>query len=75
MNLQKSDLIDLHQDITQTLQVHISIDILGPYNVTLQGNSYILTAVCSLTGYLMTTPVSDSSKPFIFGHHVKIWLP
>ena len=43
--------------MTQTPQGHISIGHLGPYNVTLQGNSYTLTAVCSLTAYLMTIPI------------------
>ena len=49
-------------------------------NITSQGNSYILTAVYNLTGYLMTTPYqgqkdSDSRNPLIFRHYVKIWLP
>ena len=30
MNLQKPHFIDLHQDIVQTLQDHISINLLGP---------------------------------------------
>ena len=50
MNLQKPNFIDLHQDIAQTPQDYLSIDILGSYNVTSQGNSYALTAVCKLTG-------------------------
>ena len=77
MSLQKPNFIDLHQDIAQTPQDHLIIDLLGPYNITSQGNSYALTAVCNLTGYLMTTSIKDkkdniSSKPFIFRHHVKI---
>ena len=59
MNLQKPYFIDLHQDIAQTPQNHISINLLGPYNITSQGNSYILTAVYSLTGYLMTTHIKE----------------
>ena len=35
------------------------IDLLGPYSVTSQGNSYTLTAVCNLTGYLKKTPIKD----------------
>ena len=62
MNLQKPHFINLHQDITQTPQDHISIDLLGPYNVTLQGNSYILTAACKQTGYLVMTPIKDKKK-------------
>ena len=54
MNLQKTHFIILHQDIAQTPQDHISIDLLGPYNVISRGNSYILTVVFNLTGYLMT---------------------
>ena len=58
MNLQKkTHFINLHQDITQTPQDHISIDLLGPYNITSQCNSYVLTAVCNLTGYLITSPI------------------
>ena len=59
MNLQKPNFIDLHQDIAQTLQDHLSIDLLGLYNVTSQGNSYALTAVNNVTGYCMTTPIKD----------------
>ena len=59
MDLQKPHFINLHQDIAQTPHDHISIDLLGPYNITSQGNSYTLTAVCNLTGYLMMTPIKD----------------
>ena len=59
MNLQKPEFIDMHQDIAQTPYDYLSIDPLGPYNPTSQGNLYALTAVCSLTGYLMTTPITD----------------
>ena len=62
MNPQKLKFIDLHQDIAQTPQEHLSIDLLGPYNVTSQGNLYILTAVCNLTGYLMTMPIKRQKK-------------
>ena len=53
MNLQKTHFINLHQDIAQTPQDHISIGLLGPYKVTSQGNSYALTIVCNLAGYLI----------------------
>ena len=43
----------------RTPQDHISIDLLGPYSVTSQGTSFTLTAVCNLTGYLMTSPLKD----------------
>ena len=59
MNLQKPHFIDLQQNITQTPQDQISIDLLGPYNITSQGNSYTIAVVCNLTGYLMTTPIKD----------------
>ena len=62
MNLQTPHFINLHQDIAHTPQDHIYIDLLGPYNITLQGNSYTLTAVCNLTGYLMTTPIKDKKQ-------------
>ena len=38
MNLQKPKFIDLHQNIAQIPQYHISIYLLGPYNATSQGN-------------------------------------
>ena len=56
MNLQKPHYINLYQDITKD---HISIDLIGPYNTTSQGNLYSLTTVCNLTGYLMTTSIPD----------------
>ena len=40
--LQNPRFIDLHQAITQTPQDHLSIDLLGPYNATSQGNIYVL---------------------------------
>ena len=40
MNLQKPHYINLQQDIAQTPGDLISINLLGPYNVTSQGNSY-----------------------------------
>ena len=68
MNLPKPNFIDLHQDIAQTPQDHLSIDLLGPFNVTSQGNSYALTAVCNLTGYLMTTPIKDKMTTSVANH-------
>ena len=42
--------------VAQTPQDHLSIDLMGVYSATSQGKLYALTAVCNLTGYLMTTP-------------------
>ena len=79
MNLQKPHFINLHQNIAQTPQDHISINLLGPYNITSQGNSYTLSALCNLTGFPYDHPYQgqkdDSSDPLIFRHHVKIWFP
>ena len=68
MNLQKPHLINLHQDIAKTPQDHISIDLLGHYNVTSQSNSYALTTVCNLTGYLMTSPIKDKKTTTVVTH-------
>ena len=38
INLQKPNYINLHEDIAQTPQDHISIKLIGPYNTTPQGN-------------------------------------
>ena len=56
MNLQKPNYINLHQDVAQTSQDHSSVDLIGAYNTTTQGNIYALTAICNITGYLMTAP-------------------
>ena len=45
MNLQKPNYINLHQEITQTPQDHLLIDLMGPYNTTAQGNTYALIAI------------------------------
>ena len=78
MNIQKPHFINL-QDIAQMPQDHISIDLLGPYNITSQGNAYTLTAVCNFTGYLMMTPIKDKKTPTVVTHLcldiVKIWFP
>ena len=68
INLWKPHFIDLHQDIAQTPQDHISIDLLGPYNGTSQGNSFPLTAVCNHVGYLMITPIKDKKMMAVANH-------
>ena len=68
MKLQKPRFIDLHQGITQTPQGHLSIDLLGPYNATSQDNIYVLTAVCNLTGYLMTNIIRDKKTMSVANH-------
>ena len=40
----------------------------GPYNITSQGSSYALTAVCDLTGYFMTTPIKDKKTMTVANH-------
>ena len=57
MNLQKLNYINLHQEIAQTPQDHLSVDLIGPYNTATQGNTYALRVICNLRGYLMTTPI------------------
>ena len=74
MNLQKPHFINLHQDTVQTPQVYISIDLLGPYNVTSQGNSYALTIVCNLIGYLMTTPIKDKKTTVVIHLFLEVML-
>ena len=64
MNLQK--LTFINTDIAQTPQDHLSIDLLGPYNIASQGNLYASTAVCNLSGYLMTIPIKDKKKQTIY---------
>ena len=68
VNLQKPRFINLSQDITQTPQDHLSIDLLRPYNTTLKHNIYVLTAVSNFTGYLMTTPIRDKKTMPVANH-------
>ena len=68
MNLQKPNFIDLYQDIAQTPQHHLSINLLEPYNITSQGNSYVLTAVCNLRCYPKTTPIKDKKIMSVANH-------
>ena len=82
MNLQKKkpNFIDLHQDIAQTPQDHISIGLSGPYNVASQDNSYTLTAICNLTGLTHDQPYqrqkdNNSSKPYILDIMLKFSFP
>ena len=58
----KKKTTSIYQDITQNPQHHISIDLIGPYKTTSQGNAYTLSAVCNLTGYLMTTPYQTKGQ-------------
>ena len=68
MNLQKPNYISLHHNIAQTPQDHISIDLIGCYNTTSQGNSYALTAVWNLAGYLMATPIPNKKTKTVAIH-------
>ena len=45
MNLQKPNYINLHQDIVQTQQDHLSIDLMGPYNTTTQYYTHAITTI------------------------------
>ena len=65
MNFQKPNFINLHQEIAQTPQDHLSVDLTGPYSTTTQGNTYTLAAIYSLTGYLMTIPIPDKNTSTI----------
>ena len=71
MNLQKPNYINLHQEIVQTPQDYLSADLIGPYNTTMQGNTYTLIAICNLTGYLMTSPIPNKKTSTIA---VKLFL-
>ena len=64
----KTHFINLHKAIAQTPQDHIFIDLLGPYNITSQGNTYALTTVCSLTGYLLTNLRKDKKTMTVVTH-------
>ena len=78
MNLQKPHFIDLHKDIVHTSQDHIPIDLLGPYNISSQGNSYTLTPVCNLTDYdhpYEGQNDNDSSNPPILDITLKFSFP
>ena len=55
----KNTLNQFTPSIAHTPQDHISIDLIGPYNTTSQGNLYALTAVCNFACYLMTTHIPD----------------
>ena len=59
MNLQKQSIYIYTKILLKPHEVNISIDLIRPYSTTSQGNSYALTAVWNLTGYLMTTPLPD----------------
>ena len=59
MTSQKPNYINLHQEIVQTPQDQLLVDLIGPYNMTTQDNTYTITAICNLTGYFMTTPIPD----------------
>ena len=49
----------------QTLQDHLSVDLIGPYNTTTQGNPFTLKAICNLTDYLMTSPIPNKKTSTI----------
>ena len=66
MNLQKPNYVNLHQNIAQTQQDYLSVDLIVPYKSTTKGNTYALTAICNLTGYLTTSPIPDKKPSEIF---------
>ena len=75
----KLHFINLHQDIAQTPQHHISIHLLGPYNVTSQGNLYPHYSLqphrLSHDDPYQRQKDNDSNDPLTFEHYVKMWFP
>ena len=68
MNLQNHTFLNYIKILHKPQKTMVSINILGPYNINSQNKSYTLTAVCNLTGYLMTTPVKDKSTMTVANH-------
>ena len=80
MNLQKPHYINLHQDIAQTPQDHISIDPIGPYNTTSQRQ--LICPHCGMQPYRLPydnphtrQKDSNSSYTLVFGNNAQIWFP
>ena len=48
----------------------ISMDLVGPYQVTEKGNQYALTAICMLTNYVFMIPIISQSTEEI----IKVYL-
>ena len=68
MNLQKNTLHQFTSRYCPDPQNYISIDLIGPYKTTSQSNSYTLTVVCNLKGYLMKTPIPDKKRATVAIH-------
>ena len=49
----------------ETPQDYLSVDLIGLYNTTTQGNTYALTAICSLTSDIIITPIYDKKTSTI----------
>ena len=79
MSLQKPNYINLYQEMTQLAQGHISINLIGPYDTTSQGNSHSHSCMqsCQISHDHPYTRQKDnsSSYAFIFKNNTQIWVP
>ena len=60
-NLQTPNFAQLHLEIPQMSMDIISMDLIGPFEVTLKGNPSAFTVICMLTNHVTCVLLVDKS--------------
>ena len=70
-NVQTQNYAQLHLEVLQMPVDLISMDFIGPFEVTSRENKYALTELCMLTNYVMYIPLADKSVDAAVSAHLK----
>ena len=66
INLQTPNNAQLHLEVLQ-----ISMDLIGPFEMTPIGNQYAMTVICMLTNYVMCIPLAGKSAATVVRTYLK----
>ena len=68
---QTQSYVQLHLGIPHTPMNFISVDLIGPLEVTAKSNQYALTVICMLTNYATCVPLTDKSANTVVSTNVR----
>ena len=71
VTIKESQYMNLHLPIPQFPMSFVSMDLLGPYCNTEQGNQYALTVICMLTYYVFMMPIRSKSTKEVIKAYLK----
>ena len=59
MNLQASNYVQLHLRIHKIPMDSIAVDLIGSFEMTIEGNQYVFMIICRLTYHLLCVPIPN----------------